>query len=133
MSGIIWGKKQKNLVICTAGGRHGKHAGYEDRQNNDGTWTYFGQGLRGNQDPDSFSNRLLADGQRLVLLFTTREATAREAKLAGTHAKLYRFEGYFRVGSWEFYVPMEGSRKGDKLIEFQLVPAEKGALCSRKR
>lgn len=121
-SGIIWGKKLDKAVICTAGGRHAKKAGYEDRRNSDGTWAYFGQGVSGNQDPDSFANRLLIEGQRVVLLFTTREPTASEAKAARSHAKKYRFEGRYRVGGWEYFVPHSGRRKGMKLIKFKLLP-----------
>ena len=121
-SGVIWGKKMDSVVICTAGGRHAKKAGYEDKQNSAGTWTYFGQGVSGNQDPNAFANRLLIEGQRVVLLFTTREPTTSEAKAARSHAKRYRFEGRFRVEGWEFFVPQSGQRKGDKLIKFKLLP-----------
>ena len=63
-SGIIWGKKKKDTIICTSGGRHSKRAGYQDSPNEDGTWLYFGQGEKGDQDPESYANHLLVEGQR---------------------------------------------------------------------
>ena len=63
-SGIIWGTAQPGVVICTSGGRHGAKAGYTDGANDDGTWTYYGQGEKGDQDPNSPANRLLVQCNR---------------------------------------------------------------------
>ncbi len=123
-SGIIWGPGDPSCVIITSGGRHSKSAGYGDAKNADGTWNYFGQGENGDQNPDSPANRLLIEGQRSVLLFTTRHPTAREVQAQGGYSSFYKHEGAFLVGSWEFYIPDTGRRSGDKLILFHLVPVK---------
>lgn len=126
-SGIIWGIKQPDVVICTSGGKHGARAGYADGPNDDGTWTYFGQGEKGNQDPESYANRILISGQRSVLLFLTREATTAHRRARGNSRKLYVFEGEYCVGGWDTLVPSEGSRRGDQVLRFVFVPAASGA------
>lgn len=123
-SGIIWGNKQPNCVIITSGGRHSKLAGYGDIRNPDGTWLYKGQGAKGNQNPNSFANSLLTKGKRAVLLFSTREPKAEEVRKRGSYKKLYNFEGIFHVVSWDYQIPTQGNRAGDKLIEYFLVPAQ---------
>ncbi|WP_091170545.1 HNH endonuclease [Mucilaginibacter gossypii] len=123
-TGIIWGAKQPRCVIITTGGRHGKNAGYNDLQNPDGTWTYIGQGSKGNQNPAKFSNSLLVDGERDVLLFTTREPTAKEIKENGHGGKKYRFQGIFQVVSWELKKATAGDRKDDHLIHFLLIETQ---------
>jgi 5-methylcytosine-specific restriction protein A len=123
-SGIVWGPKQSGCVIVTSGGRHSKKAGYEDTQNPDGSWIYFGQGEKGDQDPKWYANRLLVEGQRSVLLFTTSEPTTAEVKKRGGCSKRYRFVGMFAVRGWERFKPDVGSRAGDSLLLFHLVPAK---------
>jgi 5-methylcytosine-specific restriction protein A len=123
-SGIIWGSKQPGCVIVTSGGRHSKNAGYEDTQNPDGSWIYFGQGEKGDQDPKRYANRLLIEGQRSILLFKTSEPTAAEVQRRREYSKRYRFEGMFAVRGWEWYEPGAGGRAGDRLLLFHLVPAE---------
>jgi 5-methylcytosine-specific restriction protein A len=121
-SGIIWGEKRPEVVICTSGGKHGAEAAYTDRPHADGTWAYFGQGAKGDQSPDTYANQLLVQGQRSVLLFTTREPTASEARTSGNRKKQYTFMGGFCVGSWDNLTPESGKRKGDSLLTFTLVP-----------
>ena len=121
-SGIIWGPKQLGVVICTSGGRHGAKAGYLDGPSDDGTWVYFGQGEKGDQNPGGPANRLLVSGERSALLFLTREPTGAQVRARGNWRKQYAFAGEFCVGSWEFHVPSEGRRRGDRLIKFTFVP-----------
>ncbi len=120
-SGIIWGPGNPSCVIITSGGRHSKSAGYGDTKKANGTWNYFGQGENGDQNPDSPANRMLIEGQRSVLLFTTRHPTSREVQTQGGYSSFYKYEGAFLVGSWEFYIPDTGRRSGDKLLLFHLV------------
>jgi len=122
-SGIIWGEKEPSCVIVTTGGRGGKRAGYGDIRNPDGSILYIGQGEKGDQDVTKFSNSLLIEGERSVLLFTTREPNAEEVRQRGNHRKLYRFEGIYQVASWDFFTSTEGKRANDKLLRFLLVPA----------
>lgn len=122
-SGVIWGPKEPGCVIVTSGGRHGKKAGYHDGKNEDGTWNYVGQGSKGDQDPQIFSNALLTNQQRSVLLFSTKEPNSKEAKERGNHKKRYRFEGIFEVLSWDLVKVREGQRAGDQLVEYHLIPS----------
>ena len=130
-SGIIWGPTRSDCAIVTSGGRHGRRVGYADTRLPDGTWLYHGQGERGDQDPGRFSNALLAEGDRTVLLFTTREPTAAEIKERQGWAKVYTFEGNFRVAAWDFVVPIGGTRAGDKLVVFRLAPEIPHGLSPR--
>jgi len=120
--GVIWGDKEPGCVICTSGGRHGKKAGYADGEQPDGSWFYVGQGTSGDQRLDNAANAKLASRQRSVLLFTTREPTAKEVAAQG-YGKLYVFRGAFNVSGHEFFSPQSGPRQGCKLIRFVLVPA----------
>jgi 5-methylcytosine-specific restriction protein A len=122
-SGIIWGPKEPGCVIVTSGGRHGKRAGYQDGKNEDGSWSYVGQGSKGDQDPNQFSNSLLTNQQRSVLLFSTKEPNSKEAKQRGNHKKTYKFEGIFEVLSSELIYPTEGTRSGDQLVAYNLIPS----------
>jgi 5-methylcytosine-specific restriction protein A len=123
-SGIIWGKERPNCIIVTSGGKHGHKAGYSDNRLGDGSWYYIGQGSSGDQDPRNSANALLINDNRDVLLFTTREPTAKEFKIRGTRSKLYKYEGLFKVGGWGYVVPTQGKRTGDKLIRVHLLPAQ---------
>jgi len=127
--GILWGNALAGVVICTSGGRHGKRAGYEDGPQPDGSWRYFGQGEKGNQNPDSFANKLLVLGDRSVLLFRTREPTAVEVRQRGDYRKRYVFVGEFCVGSWDYFTPDVGKRAGDKLLRFNFFPVQSLPLC----
>lgn len=122
-SGIIWGQAEPGVVICTSGGRHAAEAGYEDKPKEDGTWDYFGQGSTGDHDPHKYANRMLVEAQRSILFFRTKESSTAAARIAGSQRKSYRFIGEFCVGGWEFRVPTEGPRKGNRLICFNLMPA----------
>jgi 5-methylcytosine-specific restriction protein A len=121
-SGILWGDCQPGAVICTSGGRHGSKAGYEDRQNSDGSWAYFGQGRSGSQDPARKANRLLVERQRSILLFRTKESTADQVRKQNSGKKNYEYRGEFCCAGWEHFVPTSGPRKGDALLLFTLVP-----------
>jgi len=121
-SGIIWGDACAEAVICTSGGKHGAEAAYKDERHTDGTWSYFGQGANGDQDKNAFANQLLVNGQRSVLLFTTREPTAKEVQVSGHRQKQYTFVGEFCVGSWDNFAPETGKRQGNRLLKFTLVP-----------
>lgn len=122
-SGIIWGQARPNCIIVTSGGKHGDTAGYSDRKLSDGSWRYIGQGSTGDQSPANYANALLINGNHDVLLFTTREPTTKEFKTRGTRSKLYKFEGLFKVGFWQFVIPDKGKRAGNRLIELHLLPA----------
>lgn len=135
-SGIIWGKNREDIVICTSGGRHGERVGYEDCPGDDGTWFYFGQGEKDDQDPKRYANRLLVEGRRAVLLFTTRELTASEVHgrggSSGRYSKMYRYRGAFRVETGELFTPSQGKRTGDRLLRFLLVPDAECQPASRQ-
>lgn len=121
-SGIIWGSKEEGCVIITSGGKHGISAGYGDAKNEDGSWYYFGQGSKGDQDETSKANSLLIDNKRNILLFSTREPSSQERKEKGNSRKVYKFEGIFDVLSYRYQKPAYGSRKDDNLLEFHLIP-----------
>jgi 5-methylcytosine-specific restriction protein A len=121
-SGILWNKEGSDTVIITSGGRHGKNASYSDAALENGSWEYYGQGSKGDQNPNSAANSLLLNTDKKILLFTTREATSKEARERGHHKKLYRFEGIFKTIAWEIDEQKEGKRKGDKLVKFILRP-----------
>lgn len=122
-TGVIWGDREPGCVICTSGGRHGKKVGYEDGQQRDGSWIYIGQGSTGDQSLKSAANAKLASRQRSVLLFTTREPTAKEVAQHG-YGKPYTFRGSFNVSGVEFFIPDSGPRRGDKLARFFFLQAE---------
>jgi len=68
----------------------------------------------------------LIDGRRSILLFLTKEKSANNAIRTNTkkdYRKIYTFVGIFWVGSWSWYIPTSGNRKGNKLIKFILVEA----------
>lgn len=132
-SGVLWGSREPGCLICTSGGRGGKKAGYFDEASEHGSWYYFGQGQTGDQTFRNAANAKLASGKMSVLLFTTREPTAREVADRGGYGKLFAFKGAFNVAGFEPFVPMEGRRQGDRLIRFHLVPVDGyGALMPNK-
>ena len=99
-----------------------KKSGYNDEKLEDGTWYYFGQGQVGDQNPKKYPNKMLIEGEKTILLFSTREPNAYEVKRDGHYKKRYQFEGVFGVDSYEIRVPSIGERKGDKLLRFHLLP-----------
>lgn len=121
-SGVLWGREETGCLICTSGGRGGKKAGYSDERLSDGTWWYFGQGRMGDQSLSNAANSKLSSGDFSVLLFTTREPTAREVAARGTYGKLFSYCGQFNVSGFDQFVPSNGSRQGDKLWRFHLLP-----------
>ena len=131
-SGIIWGQTHSDVIICTSGGRHGSKAGYEDQLNNDGTCQYIGQGATGDQKPDVFANRKLIEGKCSILLFITKEPRQGLERSLRSWKKKYKFIGEFCVGSWNYFVPTEGPRKGNQLIKFILVPTHNILLTSNE-
>lgn len=124
ISGIIYGNEESNCIIVTSGGWDGEDAGYHNVRNKDGTWYYIGQGEFGDQNPNTKTNSFLTNGEKTILLFSARSPKSAEAKTIGSRKKLYRFEGIFEVGSWEFIIPSEGKRTGNKLVQYHLIPAE---------
>jgi 5-methylcytosine-specific restriction protein A len=121
-TGVIWGERQPGCTIITSGGRHGRKAGYFDEKNIDGSWKYFGQGQSGDHSSSNAANRKLLDATDSVLLFLTREPTSAEIRLKGNYRKSFKFQGAFNVCGYEIVIPDAGSRQGDKLFRFQLIP-----------
>lgn len=119
--GIIWVSKEPGCVLVTSGGKFKKKPGYQDIRQPDGSCDSFGQQSTGNQDPGSKANRLLIQANRSVLLFIAREPTATEVRQQdGSDAKLFQFDALYGVGAWDYLVPSEGPRRGDRLIGFHL-------------
>lgn len=123
-TGIIYGYKEPDCIILTSGGKHAESYGYEDRRNEDGSWYYIGRGDGGDQDPNKRPNWYLTNREKTVLLFSAREPTANERKANNSRSKYYKFEGFFEVISWTIIIPYEGPRKGDKLVQYHLIPLE---------
>lgn len=123
-SGVLWGSEEPGCLICTSGGRGGKKAGYSDERLSDGTWWYFGQGRTGNQSLSNSANSKLSSGKYSVLLFTTREPTAKEVEARGNYGKLFSYCGQFNVSGFDQFLPTNGSRQGDKLWRFRLLPID---------
>ncbi|WP_126182948.1 HNH endonuclease [Variovorax atrisoli] len=101
-----------------------------DGQQPDGSWVYVGQGTSGDQRLENSANAKLASFDRSVLLFTTREPNSREIALRG-YGKHYVFRGAFNVAGFEFFSPDSGSRKGDRLLRFFLMPADDSYIESQ--
>jgi 5-methylcytosine-specific restriction protein A len=121
-SGIIWGTKRTDCVLVTSGGRHSEEAGYYDERKADGSWIYFGQGGSGDQNPKRFSNKIIIEQKRSILLFSTRQPTPEEIKARGTHSKRYMYEGSFNIFTWDIFTPSVGRRAGNQLLRFYLIP-----------
>jgi 5-methylcytosine-specific restriction protein A len=122
--GIIYGPKQEGVIIITSGGRHSKSSGYEDTQHEDGSWTYYGQGKSGDQNPAGKANAMLVSGQKSILLFETREPSAVEARKQGSYKKRYVFKGDFIPDGYDLFRPEQGPRKGLLTIRVKLIPAD---------
>lgn len=123
-SGILWNKEGSDTIIITTGGRHTKRVSYSDSLQPDGSWIYTGQGEKGDQNPYSFANSLLTNLDKKILLFTTREPTAKEVRERGNNKKQYQFEGLFKTVEWKIETQTEGKRIGDKLVKYVLQPIE---------
>jgi 5-methylcytosine-specific restriction protein A len=123
-SGILWNKEGSDTIIITTGGRHTKRVSYSDSLQADGSWIYTGQGEKGDQNPHSFANSLLTNLDKKILLFTTREPTAKEVRERGNNKKQYQFEGLFKTVEWKIETQTEGKRIGDKLVKYVLQPIE---------
>ena len=124
--GIIYGPKEEGVIIITSGGRHSRNSGYEDAENDDGTWSYYGQGKTGDQDPKRKSNAMLVSGERSILLFQTKEPNAREVRKQGSFKKSYVFRGEFVSDGYELIRPDKGPRKGLHTIRVKLIPVGDG-------
>jgi len=124
MSGVLWGEKEKGCLIVTSGGRHGKKAGYADEELEDGGWWYFGQGSTGNHLLTNPANRRLLEGTRSLLLFTTKEPNAAEIRARGNHRKMFSFRGEYNICGYDVVSPKDGTRKGDSLLRFHLIPTQ---------
>ena len=48
-SGIVYGAVEPGMVAVFTGSRHGTRAGYLDHWNDDGSFSYCGQGTKGDQ------------------------------------------------------------------------------------
>jgi hypothetical protein len=134
--GILWSTGNPPLrpgeVILTTGGRHGKAAGYANHELDDGSWVYFGQGTSGDHELSRRANKQLIDSSNVLLLFSTKEPTSKEASEQGNHQKSYIFQGAFRSAGWSFLKPVEGPRKDDKLIRCVLVPMTPALVIESK-
>lgn len=121
-SGVIWGPRIPNGLICTSGGRHGRKAGYADEQLADGSWYYFGQGTVGPQNLKNPANAKLSAPETTVFLFQCREPTTVEISHRKSYGKLYKYMGQFVVAGHEQYIPTIGTRAGEPLFRFHLLP-----------
>ena len=113
-SGIVYGAAEPGLVAVFTGSRHGARAGYLDRWNDDGSFSYCGQGSTGNQRLTG-ANKVLVDPHRTVLLFETW-------RTRGTWKGKNRFLGEHLVAGygWE---RGQGARAEDQLLIVTLVQA----------
>ena len=119
--GIFWGNKYPGKVVCTAGGAKAKQFGFEDRELEDGSWLYYGQGTKGDQ-VWKLANEKVRDNE--VLLFKTHSASSNE-KAQGISKNWYEFKGCYYCTTWEYYVPDSGEREGDRMIRFHLAKNSK--------
>jgi 5-methylcytosine-specific restriction enzyme A len=133
-TGVIYGPSEPGVVIITSGGRHSKNAGYEDHKNEDGSWIYFGQGRKGDQNPNKKGNAMLISGERSILLFETREPDASQIRIQGSYKKKYIFKGEFLPLGHDIIRPSSGPRKGLATIRIELAPvvADIGFLLNAK-
>jgi 5-methylcytosine-specific restriction enzyme A len=119
--GVIVGPERPDVVLITSGGRNARKAGYQDRQELDGSWTIHAQGQKGHQDPQGLRNPKLLDPNRVVLLFRTHYINS-----GGKRESRERFVGPYLVGGWDYEIPKSGKRKGHRLIAVRLFPIDAG-------
>lgn len=113
-SGIVYGAAEPGLIAVFTGSRHGARAGYLDHWNDDGSFSYCGQGTKGDQRLTG-ANGILVDSLRTVLFFETwrpRNTWKGRNRFLGEHL----VAGYH----WE---RGQGDRSGDQLLIVTLVPA----------
>ena len=113
-SGIVYGSAEPALVAAFTGSRHSTSAGYLDHWNDDGSFSYCGQGTTGDQQLTR-PNSILIDPLRTVLLFKTWYPPR-------TSKGKNRFLGEHLVAGhhWE---SGQGTRSEDQLLIVTLVPA----------
>jgi hypothetical protein len=114
--GIFWGSRYPDRVVCTAGGAKAVRFGFEDRELDDGSWYYYGQGTKGNQSWNT-ANQMVRD--RKVWFFKTHRASVEE-RARGRNKNWYEFKGDFYCDNWENETPTSGPREGDQMIRFHL-------------
>ncbi len=115
--GIFWGSRYPDRVVCTAGGEKAERFGFGDRELDDGSWYYYGQGTKGDQFWNA-SNKIVRD--RKVWFFKTHRASMEE-RARGRNKNWYEFNGSFFCETWEYEIPETGKRKGDQMIRFHLI------------
>lgn len=113
-SGIVYGVAEPAMVAVFTGSRHGTRAGYLDHWNDDGSFSYCGQGTKGDQQLTG-ANKVLADPLRTVLLFETWRPR-------GSWKGRNRFLGEHLVAGY-YWERGRGDRSGDQLLIITLVPA----------
>ena len=113
-SSIVYGSVKPDLVAVFTGSRHGTRAGYLDHRNDDGSFSYCGQGTTGNQRLMG-ANRVLVDPLRTVLLFETWRPR-------GTWKGRNRFLGDHLVAGYGWETG-QGARAEDMLLIVTLVAA----------
>ena len=113
-SGIVYGAAEPGLVVVFTGSRHGTRAGYLDHWNDDGSFSYCGQGTTGTQRLMG-ANKVLVDPLRTVLLFETWRPR-------GTWKGMNRFLGDLLVAGYGWESGL-GARARDQLLIVTLVPA----------
>ena len=113
-SGIVYGAVEPGMVAVFTGSRHGTRAGYLDHWNDDGSFSYCGQGTKGDQRLTG-ANKIMVDPVRTVLFFETwrpRNTWKGRNRFLGEHL----VAGYH----WE---RGQGDRSEDQLLIVTLVPA----------
>jgi 5-methylcytosine-specific restriction protein A len=114
--GIFWGSRYPDKVVCTAGGEKAEKFGFQDKELDDGSWYYYGQGTKGNQSWNT-ANQMVRD--RKVWFFKTHRASMEE-RARGNNKNWYEFKGNFYCDNWENETPTSGPREGDQMIRFHL-------------
>lgn len=112
-SGIVYGSAEPSLVAVFTGSRHGTSSGYLDHRNDDGSFSYCGQGTKGDQQLTR-ANKILIDKSRIVLLFETW-------KPRGTWKGKNRFLGEHLAAGYH-WEGGQGARAEDHLLIVTLVP-----------
>ena len=113
-SGIVYGAAEPGLVGVFTGSRHGTRAGYLGHWNDDGSFSYCGQGTKGDQRLTG-ANKVMVDPLRTVLFFETWRSR-------GTWKGRNRFLGEHLVAGYR-WERGQGDRSGDQPLIVTLVPA----------
>jgi len=120
-SGIVHSSVQDDYIAVFSGGRYAKRVGYQDGWDSDGTFRYHGQGAKGSQK-FARGNKVLAEHRGVVLLFETwkpKKSWKGRQRFIGN----YMVSGY----AWE---DGQGTRKGDRVLVFSLVPIAAASLSA---